>query len=88
MQALQILLLKLQVRLAPLLLQPRLPLLRETVKLSPLLTVLVQTLLLNALLPPFLLLAPLLRPSLLLLGITLLFLPLSVMLWILFLRDG
>ena len=67
-----------------------------TVKLSPLLTILVQTLLLNALLPPFLFLLPLLRPlppvlarrSLLLLSVTLLFLPLSIMLWILFLRDG
>ena len=95
-QALQILLLKTQVRLTPLLLQPLLPLLRETVKLSPLLTILVQTLLLNALLLPFLFLLPLLRPlplvlarrSLLLLSVTLLFLPLSIMLWILFLRDG
>ena len=41
-------------RLTPLLLQNRFPLLRETVKLSPLLTILVQTLLLNALLLPFL----------------------------------
>jgi len=48
------------------------------------------------LLPPFLFLLPLLRPlplvlarrSLLLLSVTLLFLPLSIMLWILFLRDG
>jgi hypothetical protein len=95
-QALLILLLKTQVRLTPLLMQPRLPLLRETVKLSPLLTILVQTLLLNALLLPFLFLAPLrrpsllllARPSLLLLSITLLFLPPSIMLWILFLRDG
>ena len=81
-------LLKTQVRLTLLLMQPRLPLLSETVKLSPLLTVLVQTLLLNALLPPFLFLASLLRPLLLLLSVTLLFLPLSIMLWILFLRDG
>ena len=73
-QALQILLLITQMRLTPLLLQPLLPLLRETVKLSPLLTILVQTLLLNALLLPFLLL----------LGITLLFLLLSITLWILF----
>ena len=56
--------------------------------LSPLLTILVQTLLLNALLLPFLFLLPLLRPSLLLLSITLLFLPPNIMLWILFLRDG
>ena len=74
-QALLILLLKTQVRLTPLLLQPRLPLLRETVKLSPLLTILVQTLLLNTLLLSFLFLLPLLRPSPLVLArITLLFL--------------
>jgi hypothetical protein len=90
------LLLKTQVRLTPLLLQPLLPLLRETVMLSPLLTIMAQTLLLKALLPPFLFLMPLRRPSplllarlaLLLLSVTLLFLPLSITLWILFLRDG
>jgi len=57
-QALQILLLKTQVRLAPLLLQPLFPLLRKTVKLSPLVVILVQTLLVNALLLLFLFLLP------------------------------
>ena len=47
--------------------------------LSPLLTILVQTLLLNALLLPFLFLLPLLRPSPLVLArITLLFLLLAL----------
>ncbi len=72
-------------RLTPLLLQPLFPLLRETVKLLPLLIILVQTLLLNALLLPFLFLSPLLRHSLLLLllTLTLLFLLLSLTLLLL-----
>jgi hypothetical protein len=60
-QSLQILLLKTQVRLAPLLPQPLFPLLRKTVKLWPLVVILVQTLLVNALLLLFLFLLPSLR---------------------------
>jgi hypothetical protein len=59
------LLLKTQLRLTPLLLQPPFPLLRETVKLSPLLIIFTQPLLVNAHLLLFLLFSPLLcRPLL------------------------
>jgi hypothetical protein len=63
-KTLLILLMKTQVRQTPLFLQQPFPLLRETVKLSPLLTILVHPLLVNAQLLLFLLVLPSLRHSL------------------------